>query len=733
MSKRSNTMKHVLPPPLIRNERLLNRELSWLAFNMRVLQEANNPNNPLLERIKFLAISASNLDEFIMVRIAGLKSQIRHEMEETSVDGFTPKEQLHTIQDSITTLFKYQNTTQRTLQDECAKQGITFLERETLTAQDRAWLKEYFDKQIFPLLTPIAINEGHPFPFLPNLSLAYVVSLKPQTQITPIRPTTQPQYADKEEMIRSVIPLPSKLKRFIQMPSDGTNLRYIALEEIIGLFNADIFPGFKVVRGGGLLRITRDSELVVSDEAEDLIRTFESAVRRRHRGDIVQVLTSSAMSQTTRDFVAEHLGIDSEDVEDSEGLIDLAALSELYDIDRPDLKFPVMRIRFPERVNDYGGDCFAAIRAKDIVVHHPYESFDVVVRLLKQAAEDPDVISIKQTMYRTSNDSPIVHALIDAAEAGKSVTAVVELQARFDEAANLRWGRDLERAGAQVVYSISGLKTHAKMSLIMRQEGGSLQPYVHIGTGNYHHVTAKIYTDLSFFTCDPLICQDAAMVFNFLTGHVKPDHFNKLFVSPLNMRSKMLEMIQGEIDNAKAGKPAHIWAKMNSLVDSEMIESLYTASNAGVKVRLFVRGICCLRPGVKGMSENIVVKSMVGRFLEHARIYCFGNGHDMPSPEAKVFIGSADWMPRNLDRRVEVVVPVENSTVHAQVLDQIMMANDRDERQSWAMQSDGSYKRNSLNVEDFSAHDYFLNNPSLSGRGSALHGHKLKPVITPDD
>jgi polyphosphate kinase len=686
----------------------INRELSWLSFNTRVLEEAQNSNNPLLERVKFLSISASNLDEFYMVRVAGLMDQVRHGVDTPSHDGLNPKGQLELIHDSAVKLMMNQQQAWIELREELKHEHIHVVSQTELTVKDKAWLDEYFEANIFPALTPIAIDPAHPFPFLPNLGIAQIFQLSKERN-------------NKEQI--AVIPFPSKLNRFIQL--DGRGNRFVLLEDVIETHIDSLFPGFKKI-DSSLYRIVRDSDLDIDEDAEDLMRFFESAVKRRRRGRVIRIKAMAPLSDYMRQFIVEYMGAEDTEIMEVEGMIGLACLSELYNLSRPELKYTPFNVRFPERIQDFGGDCFAAIQAKDIVVHHPYESFDVVVKFLQQAAEDPDVISIKQTLYRTSNDSPIVKALIHAAEAGKSVTALVELKARFDEEANIRWARDMERAGVQVVYGFVQLKTHAKLSLVVRRVEGKLKSYVHFGTGNYHPATAKVYTDLSYFTCDKKLCQDASYLFNYLTGYAPPKKYNKISVAPSGLRKSLLALINTEISHAKAGKPATIWAKMNALVDVEIIDALYKASQAGVKILLIVRGICCLKPGVKGLSENITVKSIVGRFLEHSRIYCFSDGEEMPHKKAKVYISSADWMPRNFDRRIEVMVPIENSTVHAQILDQIMLANAKDERQSWELKSNGEYVRLNQASDTLSAHDYFMQNPSLSGRGRALKREKQR-------
>lgn len=692
--------------------RYFNRELSWLGFNERVIEEAQNNSHPLLERVRFLSISGSNLDEFFMVRFAGLVGQYRQNIEERSADGLTASQQLNAIAKHADRIMQHQQEVWNQLLNRLSGEDISVLPVEELDEAGKTWLEQHFLDQIFPVLTPQALDPAHPFPFIPNKGMSLVFDL--------VRKSDQ-------QRIRELVMIPSGLPRFIRIPRE--NAVYVSVESAIRYYSSLLFPGYDVTNSG-LFRIIRDSDIEVEEEAEDLVRYFRSAIKRRRRGDVIRLEMGPGLSDSVVSMLRENLLTDGATESRIEGLIGLNDLDLLVDEDRPDLKFSPYSPRFPERIREHGGDCFAAIRDKDILVHHPYESFEVVIEFLRQAAADPEVVAIKQTLYRAGKQSAVIRALIDAAEAGKSVTAVVELKARFDEEQNLLWASALERAGVQVVYGFIEWKTHAKISMVVRKEQEGYRTYCHFGTGNYHPVTAKIYTDLSFFTADPKAARDAAQLFNYITGYVEPEKLELISMSPRYMRDDLMKLIDREIANERAGIPGMIWAKMNSLVDPALIEKLYAASNAGVDIDLVIRGICCLRPGVPGMSDHIRVKSVVGRFLEHSRIWAFGNGDDLPNDKAKLYISSADWMPRNLDRRVEYMIPITNKTVHDQILDQVMVANLIDDEQSWELNSDGSYERISQSSKPFNLHRYFMTNPSLSGRGKALKKSNAVPRLS---
>ncbi len=694
------------------NDRYFNRELSWLAFNRRVLEEACNPAHPLLERLRFLSISGSNLDEFFMVRVAGLKGQQTQDVDRRSADGLTAGQQLSAIVREADALMESQQAVWGDLRVLLDDAGLFVLRREAVEGEADDWLETHFREQIFPILTPQALDPAHPFPFIPNRGLSVIFDLVRRSD---------------NEPVRELVMLPHTMTRFVRLP--GEPARYVAIETLLKRFAPVLFPGYDVLAAASF-RVLRDSDIEIEEEAEDLVRYFANAIKRRRRGRVIRLELETGIPDVLAAVLKDELGGADAIITESGNLLGIVDLDGLVDEDRPDLKFPPFTPRFPERIREFGGDCFAAIKSKDIVVHHPYETFEVVLAFLKQAANDPDVVAIKQTLYRAGKQPAVINALITAAEAGKSVTAVVELKARFDEEQNMVWASALERAGVQVVYGFIDWKTHAKVSLVVRREGQAFRTYCHFGTGNYHPVTAKIYTDLSFFTADAAVGRDAAQMFNYITGYVEPIDMQRVSLSPRDLRQNLVNLIDVEIANARAGRAAGVWAKMNSLVDPAVIEKLYEASGAGVEIDLIIRGICCLRPGVPGLSETIRVKSVIGRFLEHSRIWAFGNGKALPNDGAKLFISSADWMPRNFDRRVEYMLPILNPTVHDQILDQVMVANLIDNEQSWELGPDGDYTRVDLGDRPFNLHRYFMTNPSLSGRGASLATSNAVPTLS---
>ena len=684
----------------------INREVSWLKFNLRVLAEASNLKNPTLERLKFLSIAANNLDEFFMVRVAGIYTQIKDKVSFLSHDGLTSEQQLKNIIINTKKLLSNSNEAWSKLKIDLDKSGILFASYRDLNKSEKVRLNKIFRENIYPVLTPLIIDPSHPFPFIPNKGHFLVMLLNKR---------------NKSKKFYATILIPKNIDRFINISNRVDVKKYLSIEHIISNYVNYLFPGYKLNKYTSV-RIIRDSDIEFEEEAEDLIMYLEKALKKRRRGRIVKLEIRSNADPLLKKFVYKKLEVTEDEVYEMESFVGVHQIDQIYNKKNANLVFKSFNPRQVERLKQFNDDYFATIKAKDFIVHHPYETFDAVIQFLNQAAEDHNVIAIKQTLYRTTFDSPIVKALIQASEKGKSVTAVVEVKARFDEETNISLASTLEKAGVQVVYGFIKLKTHAKASLIVRKEKNKLVSYVHLGTGNYHPINAKIYTDLSFFSSDKIICEDVEKFFNYITTYAEPKKLKKIILSPLFLRTKLYSLIDQEIENKSKSKHAEIWIKLNSLVDKAMIDKLYEASNAGVKICLFVRGICCLKPGIKGLSENIIVKSIVGRFLEHSRIFCFANGEMMPSRSNLAFFSSADLMTRNLNRRVELFIPIENSTVHEQVLDQIMLANYKDAENSWFLKSDESYEKINVTAEDnFSAHSYFMKNPSLSGRGSSIN------------
>jgi len=686
--------------------RFINRELSWLNFNERVLSESENNQNPLMERLRFLSISGNNLDEFHMVRVAGLYRQIKEKVFTRTDDGRTTRQQFNDVTKSLKLLLKKQQTVWDKLKKELGLKKTKILESKSELKNEKKKIEEIFRKNVYASLTPLAIDPAHPFPFLPSQSITMVCALKNKM----------------DKLSYSLVIFPPKLQRFFKISKPNN---FVKAEDIIKNNMKIIFPDFKLINFS-LIRIIRDSDIEFEEEAEDLILSFETALKKRRRGTVIGLYIQGRVEKKLLAFIKRSLKVDEERIFRVNSLLDINCLNEIVEKSNDEqLKFKKFKSRFPQRIKDFNGDCFSAIKKKDLIVHHPFESFDVVVNFIEQSASDKNVISIKQTLYRTSDNSPIVKALIKASNKGKSVTAVVELKARFDEEKNIKWAKDLEKAGVNIVYGFVKWKTHAKISLVTRKEQNEIISYVHFGTGNYHPINAKIYTDLSFFSCNSKLVDDALKVFNFITGYTTPKKMNLISYSPNLLRNDLNKYIQQEIENKQKGLPSGIWIKINSLIDKEIIDKLYFASQSGVKIKLIVRGICGLRPGIKNFSDNIEVKSIIGRFLEHSRIFCFSNGFNMPSPKNKVFISSADLMTRNLDRRIETFIPITNSTVHEQILSQIMISYLKDKQNSWILQPNGDYLKKNID-KSFSAHNFFIRNPSLSGRGSSLKQYEKK-------
>ncbi len=668
-----------------------NRELSWLDFNQRVLELAEDPEVPLLERVRFCGIYANNLDEFFMVRVAGLFDQLDAGIEARGPDGLTPKEQIDAIQQRVLELDdRLCHAFGANLRPALEQHGIRIVTLDTATEEEQREIDDRFEQQVFPALTPLVIGLGRPFPYISNLSLSLGVLLRD---------------AESGNEIIARIKVPKELLgRFLPLGDGG--LTFVPLEEVIAANLDALFPGIEVLEHG-YFRVTRDADFNVSDEADDLLQAVQDELRRRRFGEVVRLEVASGMNQKLRAQLVDALRLEDREVYDIDGLLDLADLGAIADVPgHSELRYspwtPVTSPRL-QGEDDNPVDMFAEIRQRDLLVHHPYDSFNTSVeRFVTQAVADPDVLAIKQTVYRTSDDSPLVPSLIRASERGKQAVCMVELKARFDEEANIHWAKSLEEAGVHVVYGIPGLKTHVKAILVARREGDEVREYVHVGTGNYNPKTARLYTDLGIFTADPDVGADVAEMFNFLTGYGRPAGFRKLLVSPTTMRDQIIEEIERTVEAHKAGEESRIVLKMNSLVDSRCIKALYEASQAGVRIDLNVRGICCLRPGVEGISENIRVTSIVGRFLEHSRIYSFRRGE-----ETRVLMGSADLMPRNLDSRVELVVPVEDAAIKAELLD-ILERSLADNASSWELGADGTWARQRPNGEPRSAQEELM-------------------------
>ena len=674
------------------------RELSWLSFNERVLSQYLRPDFPLGEKLRFIAISANNLDEFFMVRIAGLRQLKKRGY--LTIPGSDQKldELLARVIDRSAKLRLQQQAAFNCILSQLGK-VCEITDIKNLNKQELHWLNNQFSESILPLLSPTTLDPIHPFPFIQNKGKGLLLELLTQ----------------KDELIRAVIRLPDSCPRFIRI--SGASLRFVKVEDAITKFVNLIFPKYKIKKAG-MFRVLRDSEMQIDDEASDLLSQFESSLKRRRRGEIVSLVISDNFSKATLNFLKREMRADTSAIYQISGFVGLQDVDEILRHLPQKLLFKKWNARLPRRIIDFNQDIFAAIKQKDLLVHHPFEEFGVVIKLLEQAANDPDVLAIRQTLYRTTSGSPIAKALIKAAENGIAVTAVIELKARFDEENNIKLARELEKAGAQVTYGLGQLKVHSKLSLIMREEDKKIVSYVHCGTGNYHPTNSETYTDFSFFTCEKSICEDVRLIFNFLTSYIQPDNLVRSKISPNSSHQWFLDCLDNEIRNAKAGKPAFFLGKANALQEKTIIEKLYDASNAGVEITLFVRGICGLRPGVIGMSENIKVFSIIGRFLEHGRFYVFGNGDAMGSKQNELFLSSADLMHRNFFNRIEVFLPILNTTLRKQFFEQIIPALISDNVNRWELKDDGRYIPNVPKTKNFSSQDFFMKTISLSGQGS---------------
>jgi polyphosphate kinase len=684
----------IVHPP-VPDSPYFNRELSWLAFNERVLHEAADPRTPLLERVRFLSIFSSNLDEFFMVRVAGLRRQAVARISTVPPDGLTPLEQLEAIRNRVDILSLRQRKLLQTLLAELAEKGVRLLRMDELTPGEQSSLDGVFESQIFPILTPLAVDPGHPFPYLSNLSLSLAVEVR------------DPEHGT-EHFAR--VKVPKSLPRWI--PVSGRSNCFVPLEQVIGENLDALFPGMEIL-GWYAFRITRYSDLEIpnAEEPEDLLAEIEQQVFKRRFGEVIRLEVQDTMPEHLRSLLLDELREDDEpsmslgdsDAEPAGHLLDLSDLMSLAAVDLPDLKYPTFTPRTPPELADPDRSIFDVIREHDLLVHHPFDSFPATVeRFLETAATDEHVLAIKLTLYRTSGDTEIVRALTQAAQRGKQVAVLVELKARFDEANNITWARQLESFGVHVAYGSANYKTHTKLAMVVRREADGIRRYIHVGTGNYNSKTARLYTDLGFFTCSPSVGADVSDLFNSLTGYARQRYYRKLLVAPANMKDRFLELIEREVMHAHAGRLARIVVKMNSLVDADVIDALYRASQAGVTVDLIVRGICCLRPQVPGMSDNIRVVSVVGRFLEHSRLFYFHNG-DAP----EYYLGSADWMPRNFLRRVEAVVPVESQVLHERLrslIDTLL----RDNRQAWDLRANGSWVQRVPDGEEHATHATLL-------------------------